>query len=195
VQLGVTNTLQTKRGEGVQQRTVDWLSVRTDVVLRSDDADPATIARYFDHRPEYSLGGDHFYGELLWAVTEATAVTAELTQSLETGDAVQWRLGLENQHDDVLTTFVNYREIDPIAARLLTYGAVMQLTTKYRVGASHIIDFDLGRSRAFNVSLERKVPRARFEVIFSYDELDNNTSIGLLFTPDGFTRSGGVLGR
>lgn len=195
VRLGVTNTLQTKRGKGAQQRSVDWLTVTTDVILRSEDANPAAVPRYFDHRPEYSLGGDHFYGELLWAVTEASAVTAELTQSLDTGNAVQWRIGLENRHDDVLTTFINYREIDPIAARLLTYGATMQLTTKYRVGLSHIIDIDLGRSRAFNVSLERKVPRASFEVIFSYDELDNNTSIGLLFSPEGFTRGGGVLGR
>lgn len=195
VRLGLTNTLQTKRGTGARQRSVDWLTVTTDLVLRSDDANPAAIPRYFDYRPEYALGGDHFYGELLWAVTEATAVTAELTQSLQTGDAVHWRLGLENRHDDVLTTFVNYREIDPIAARLLTYGATLQLTTKYRVGVNHVIDVELSRSRAFNVALERRAPRARFEVLFSYDELDNNTSIGILFTPDGFTRGSGILAR
>lgn len=196
LKFGMTQTLQTRRGKGLQQRTVDWLTVTTDVILRSDDAQTATaIPRYFDHRPEYALGGDHFYGELLWAVTEATAVTGELTQSLESGDAVQWRLGIENRHDDHLTTFVNYREIDVIAARLLTYGATLKLTTKYRVGVSHVIDFEAGQSRALNFSLERRIPRARVELVLSYDELENNTSLGILFTPDGFGSRGGILQR
>ncbi|MFI4859244.1 MAG: LPS-assembly protein LptD [Phycisphaerales bacterium JB063] len=198
IRIGAVNTLQTRRGREGRQRTVDWLKLRTDFVMRSNDADTDTvIPRFIDHRPEYSLGGDHFYGELLWAVTQSVAVTGEVTYNFEMGNVVQWRLGTEMRHDDHLSTFAHYREIDPIDARLLTYGFALDLTTKYRLVFSHTLDFGASQSRSINLALDRKLPRARLQFLVSYDEIDDDTTIGLVLIPDGFGSglgNGGVFG-
>jgi len=187
IRIGALNTLQTRRGREGRQRTVDWLKLRTDVVMRSNDADTATaIPRFFDHRPEYSLGGDHFYAELLWAATEAVAITGEVTHNFENGRVAQWRVGGEMRHDEHLSTFVHYREIDPIDAQLLTYGFALKLTTKYRFTFNHTLDFGQSQSRSINLSLDRQLPRAVLQFVVSYDEIDDDTTIGLVLTPSGF---------
>jgi len=198
IRIGAVNTLQTRRGGPGRERTVDWLKVRTDFIVRSNDADVATeIPRFFDHRPEYALGGDHFYAEMLWAATEALAVTGELTHSFEQGHVVQWRLGTEMRHDKHLSSFANYREIDSLDARLLSYGLSMQLSTKYRLTVFHVLDFGQNNSRSLNIALDRKIPRASLQLLLSYDEVDNQTSINLVLIPDGFGNGlgSGLLGR
>ncbi|XAM00568.1 LPS assembly protein LptD [Phycisphaeraceae bacterium D3-23] len=198
IRIGAVNTLQTRRGREGRQRTVDWLKLKTDFVMRSNDADTATvIPRFIDHRPEYSLGGDHFYAEMLWAVTQSVALTGEVTHSFERGNVVQWRLGTEMRHDEHLSTFAHYREIDPIDARLLTYGFALDLTTKYRLVFSHTLDFGASQSRSINLALDRKLPRARLQFVLSYDEIDDDTTIRLVLIPDGFGSglgNGGVFG-
>ena len=198
LRVGVLHTLQTRRGRHSRQRTVDWLKLRTDLVLRTDDADTATvIPRFFDHRPEFSLGGDHFYAELLWAVTEAIAVTGEVTHNFESGNVVQWRLGGEMRHTDHLSTYAHYREIDPLRSRLLTYGFSLKLTTKYQVIFSHILDFADAQSRDLRLTLDRRLPRARLQLDVAFNEIDDDTTFRLVLIPDGFGASpgsGGLLG-
>ena len=53
------NTLQTQRGGDDRWRSVDWIILDTNFVLRSDDADVTTILpRYFGYRPELIVGRD-----------------------------------------------------------------------------------------------------------------------------------------
>jgi len=196
--LGVVNTWHTRRGGSGRSRTVDWLRLRTDVVLASEDAaNPNTLGRYYDYRPEYTLGDDHFYTELMWAVTQASAITGELTHNFDQGSVVQWRLGIENEHTDRLTTYANYREIDVLDARLLSYGAALKLTTKYRVGVYHVIDVgDDSGSRTLNLTLDRSIPRATLGIVIGYDDIDGDASIGLVLTPQGGIDqlTGGLIG-
>ena len=190
IRLGVVNTLQTQRGGAGRTRTVDWLRLRTDIVLVQEDAaNPLAIGRYYDYRPEYTLGDDHFYSELMWAVTEATALTGELTHNFDQGGVVQWRLGIENQHTDRLTTAIHYREIDALNARLLSYGLDLLLTTKYRVGIYQVIDFGDGSSRTITLTLDRQLPRASIGLAIGYDDLDGEASLSITITPDGIRRA------
>jgi len=188
--IGMLNTWQTKRGGPGRERTVDWVTLRTDVVLATEDAaNPASIGRYYDYRPEYTLGDDHFYTELMWAVTEATAITGDLTHNFDQGSVVQWRLGVENQHTDRLSSFVAYREIDVLDARLLSYGADLQLTSKYRAGVFQVLDFGEGNSRTINLTLERRLPRATLGVVIGYDDIDGEATASIVLTPEGINRA------
>jgi len=187
--IGVVNTWQTNRGGPGRTRTVDWIQWRNDVVLVTEDsANPAAIGRYYDYRPEYTLGDDHFYSELMWAATEVTALTGELTHSFDEGSVVQWRLGIENRHTDALTTSINYREIDALNAKLLSYGAQLQLTTKYRVGLFQVLDFGEGTSRTLTLTLDRRMPRATLGVAIGYDDIDGAASLSIVLTPEGINR-------
>ena len=187
--VGVVNTWQTRRGGPGRSRSVDWIKLRTDVVLATEDSsNPSAIGRYYDYRPEYTLGDDHFYAELMWAATEATAVTGDLTHSFEEGSVVQWRLGIENQHTDRLSSFIHYREIDALDARLLSYGASLRLTAKYRVGIFQVLDFGEGNARTLNLSIDRRIPRANVGLVVGYDDIDGEASISIVITPDGSDR-------
>ena len=195
VRLGMTNTLQTRRGGPGRERSVDWIRLRTDFVFReTDDNDNApfrrgdeqlTIPRFFDYRPEYAVGGDHFYGELMWLVSDTLGVYGELTHSLELDEVVQWRLGATLQHTPRLGTFANYQEIDVLDSRLLTYGFNYELTTKYALTLAHRIDLSENESRRLSVILERRLPRWRVQVVASIDEIDDNYAIGILLRPEG----------
>ncbi|MEM6259698.1 MAG: LPS assembly protein LptD [Planctomycetota bacterium] len=187
--IGALQTWQTKRGGPGRERSVDWITLRTDLILATEDApNPASLGRYYDYRPEYTLGDDHFYTELMWAVTEATAITGDLTHNFDEGSVVQWRLAVENQHTDRLSSFIAYREIDVLDARLLSYGADLQLTKKYRAGVFQVLDFGEGNSRTINFTIDRRLPRASLGLVIGYDDIDGEASVSVVLTPEGINR-------
>ncbi len=186
VRLGVTNTWQTRRGGPGRQRSVDWITWRNDVVLRADDAEAAVeIPRHYDYRPEYSTGGDHYYTELLWMVTDTLGVAGQLTHSFEADSVAQWRVGAALDHTPRLSSFLAYEEIDVLSSRLLTYGFQYQLTMKYRVGFSQTLDFSQNNSRSIDLIVDRKLPRWTMRISVGYDEIDDESRVGVSFIPDG----------
>ncbi|MEM9348369.1 MAG: hypothetical protein AAGB26_17405, partial [Planctomycetota bacterium] len=187
--IGALQTWQTKRGGPGRERSIDWITLRTDIILATEDApNPASLGRFYDYRPEYTLGDDHFYTELMWAVTEATAITGDLTHNFDEGSAVQWRLAVENRHTDRLSSFIAYREIDVLDARLLSYGADLQLTKKYRAGVFQVLDFGEGNSRTINFTIDRRLPRASLGLVIGYDDIDGEASVSVVLTPEGIGR-------
>ena len=188
--IGALQTWQTKRGGLGRERSIDWITLRTDFIFATEDApNPASLGRYTDYRPEYTLGDDHFYSELMWAVTEATAITGDLTHNFDQGNVVQWRTAIENKHTDRLSSFMAYREIDVLDARLLSYGAELQLTSKYRAGVFQVIDFGEGNSRTVNFTLDRQLPRASLGIVIGYDDIDGEATASLVLTPAGINRA------
>lgn len=188
VRLGLRNTLQTQRGGQGRWRSVDWITLDTDLVLRSDDSDVnQNLARFYDYRPEYSTGGDHFYTQLMWMVSDTLGITGELTYNLEDDTTAQWRIGGTLQHSPRLTSFANYREIDVLGSRLLTYGFTYDLTTKYTVSFAHRLDFSENDSRNIDVWLERKLPRWRLRLVASFDEVDDEQTVGIVLVPQGLS--------
>ncbi len=186
LRLGVTQTFQTQRGGEGQWRSVDWVVLRNEVILRSDDADIATILpRYISYRPEYSRGGDQFRSEIMWMVTDALAMTGEVIRSLEDDEVEQWRLGLAMDHTPRLRSFVEYVELDAIQSRLLHYGFTYVLTTKYTFQWAHSFDVDEGSSRGFTATLERRLPQWRLRVFFEGNEVEDDYTVGLELIPEG----------
>lgn len=186
VKLGLVNTWQTRRGGPGRERTVDWVTLQTDLVFRSDDADVETdIARFFDTRPEYSVGGDHFYTELLWMVTDTLGVAGQLTHSFESDRVAQWRLGATLDHTPRLNSFLSYEEIDVLESELLTWGFGYQLTTKYRVGFQQTLDFSENESREIDLVVDRQLPRWTLRIKVGFDEIDDEQTIGFTLIPDG----------
>lgn len=186
VKLGLTNTWQTRRGGPGRQRTVDWVTLQTDLVLRSDDADTATdIARFYDYRPEYSVGGDHLYTELLWMVTDTLGVAGQLTHSFESDRVAQWRIGATLDHSPRLNSYLSYEEIDILESRLLTYGFGYQLTTKYRVGFQQTLDFAENDSRQIDMIIDRQLPRWTLRLRVGFDEIDGEQTVGITLIPQG----------
>ncbi|MEX1016094.1 MAG: LPS assembly protein LptD [Phycisphaeraceae bacterium] len=188
VRLGLRQTFQTQRGGPGRWRSVDWLTLQTDFVFRSRDGDRPRepIARYFDYRPEYALGGDHFYSRALWMVSDTLGVTGELTYDFQDNRVSQWRVGASLDHTPRLTSFVQYRDIQPIDSRLFSYGFTYQLTTKYTFSFAHRLDLRENESRNIDLWLERRLPRARLRILASFDQVDDEQVFGVVLAPEGF---------
>ena len=188
LRLGLTQTWQTKRGATDRQRTVDWLTLRTDLILRSEGDAETPIPRFDDFRPEFAVGGDHLYTELLWMVTDTLGVAGELTYSFDTDRAAQWRLGASLEHSPRLTTELGYEEIDVFNSRLLRLGADYILTRKYRIGISQTFDLGDTRNRNLAVRLDRRIPQWTLRLQADVNQLDDEQRIGITLIPNGTSR-------
>ncbi|MEX2545865.1 MAG: LPS assembly protein LptD [Phycisphaeraceae bacterium] len=184
---GFLNTLQTQRGGPGRWRSVDWLSLETDIILRGGERDgDARLPRFVEHRPEFSQGGTHFASRARWRVSEAVGFVGEATYSFEHDQVTDWVLGASLRHTPRLTSFVNYRDIRALDSRLLTYGGAYQLTSKYRISATHRWDLSADESRSISIELERRLPQWRVRLTASIDELEDEQVIGIVFIPEGF---------
>lgn len=205
--LGLRNTLQTQRGGPGRWRSVDWLVLDTDFVIAGDDtefdrdrqfpADAADLPHFFGHRPEWSSGGDHFYSRLMWMVSDNLAIASDLTYDLERGYLAQWRIGGTLQHTPAFSTFVDFAELNALNSRLLSYGFAYELTRKYTLSLAHTIDLEGNQGRSIAVTLVRKLPRWRLVFLLDHNELDDDTTVGVVLVPVGlgssrYTRPGGL---
>ena len=196
VAVGLRNTWQTQRGGPGRWRSVDWIVLNTQLILRSDDADVNTeIPRYFGYRPEYSQGGDHVYIDLMWAISDTLALAAETTYSIEDSNVPQWRLGISMQHTPRLTRLVDYLETDELGQRLLSYGFTYQLTTKYELGLQHLLDLVEGDTRDIEMTLTRRMSRWRLIMVARHDQVDDEQTIGVVLVPEGFGGGATNTGR
>ncbi len=195
--IGVRNTWQTRRGGPGRSRSVDWIVLDTDLILTDGEAVlTLPLARFFDYRPEFGLGGSHAHAELRWLVTDTLGLNGELTYLLEdepaSRDLAHWRVGATLQHTPNLTSFLNYQELDILDEQLLTYGFNYQLTRKYRIDFTHRLDFSRNESRRFSVGLTRQLPRWTMRIEATVDELDDDTTLGIVLRPDGIGGGRGV---
>ena len=190
IRLGLRNTLQTQRGGEGRWRDVDWLTIDTDMIFRSDDATvTAPIARYFSYRPEYSPGGDHFYSRVMWAVSDALAAAGEVTWDFENEQLAQWRAGVTYQFSPALSWFADYSRVDAIPSSLFSWGFTYEITVKYQLAFRHIIDMEENQMRGIEAVLVRKLPRWRLAVFFAVDDIDDDKTVGVVLIPDGVKSS------
>ena len=137
------------------------------------------------HRPEFSVGGDHFHSDLMWMISDVLAAVGELTYNLENRLVSHWRLGASVQQTPRLSFFTDYSEIDELSSRLLTYGLNYQLTSKYMIGYTHTLDLGGDESRNISLILERKLPRWNLQMIAQIDDLEDKTTFGVVLIPEG----------
>ena len=196
VRFGLNNTWQTRRGGPGRWRREDWIELQTDLVLRSEDGPrDSPLPRYFGYRPGLSVGGSHFYTELLWAVSDSLGMTGEFTYDFEHDQLAQWRIGATLDHTPALRSFVWFDEIRPLDTRLVTYGIGYDLTTKYNVRIRHQFDVGGEANRTFALTLERRLPSWRLQVRTIFDEVDDEQTVGLVLVPEGLGGDGFFPGQ
>ncbi len=149
------------------------------VILNSGDANLTTpIPRYYAYRPENSVFGDHVFASLKWLLSDHFSVVGETRYDLDNSDFVMGSIGTSLAHTPLLTTFVEYRYLQPSDNRLLEIGWQYDLSRKYRVNLRPQWDFEANDFRAVSIVLVRRFPE--FDLSFSLrrDEIANQTSFG-----------------
>lgn len=185
--VAVTNTFQTKRGRAGDRRSVDWIVTRSSFTWSSDEVDgESPFGRFFSYRPEHSNLGEYFRNETVWNVTDAVALTNDILIDTDEGRVASNAIGAEVAHGPFLTTFAEYRELDPLDAAFLRVGGRHELTTKYAVGLAGTYDFDDSRFQSVSAFVTRRFPQWTMDVAVDVDEITDSLGLSVSLRPVGF---------
>ena len=186
---GVRQRLQTRRGDPDNERTVDWM--RLDVLAGVFDANenyrPPADGRYFQSRPEYSLGSNFIYVDYTWHISDATTLLADLNYDIDDKTIGRASVGLNVERTPRLSYFVGLRTINELQSAVGTYALRYQISRKYSVSFVEQYDFDYDGGTNLNteVTIMRKFPRWYAGFTFGYDARYDDFTIMLNLWPQG----------
>lgn len=187
-QAGLRQRLQTKRGTGDEQHTVDWM--RLNVMAGFFDNAPGGIPSdgiYFTSRPEYGIHRNHVNTDYTWHISDSTTFLADSNYDLDDGEFGRVSAGLAVVRDPRLRYYAGVRHINDLDSTIGSFGARYRLSRKYTVSAFQQYDFEFngGRNMSTSVTLTRKLPRWYAATTFSYDERTGDVSVYLTLWPEG----------
>ncbi len=189
--VGIQQRLQTKRGTGEAEHTVDWM--RLDVIAGFYHVDdrglPASDGRFYLYRPEYSIGQDHLNAEYTWMVSDATTVLAEMNYDFDAGSIKNAATGLAVARSPRLRYYVGWRLLDDLESSVGTAGVFYRVNSKYSLSAFQQYDFmfDGGRNLGTSATITRKFPRWYASITASYAQrhFEDDVTVMLVFWPEG----------
>jgi len=183
---GVTQTWQTQRGGPGRWRNVDFLTLRTDYVSSTADADrESPIGRFFDYRPEYSFLGDFGVVDMTWQLTDAVALSAGTIYDFDDRQPARTTAGGLVQHSPDFASFAEVRYVNALDTTYLDFGVSYSLTRRYAITLGATYDTDEGDFQRVNSTVRRRGPEATFGVSLSYDNIADETGVGIVFEPQG----------
>lgn len=194
VRLGVDQRWQTERGGPGRWRSVDVATLRTDLVLASDDVDgESPYARFIEFRPEQSNLSDHFAAEGTWQLTEAVGVVGSTIYDLDFGQPTKTSIGGVIQHTPDFSTHAEMRYLNPEDATYYIVSAQYDATRKYTILGSATFDGDEATFQQIGFEVRRRFPNAVLGVSFTYNDIAAETSLGFYFQPVGLGGRGSRL--
>lgn len=184
VRTGVTNTFQTQRGGPGRYRSVDVLKVSTDFTFSTADRNQTSpFGHFFDYRPEYSVLGNYFTGDVAWQVTDAVGLSFNQIYDFTSNQPERTVAGGLIQHSPEFSTYAQVRYLNPLNATYVDFGASYQLTRVYSIGTA--VTYDTDQNEIQNVSgfVRRRMREATLGIRFSYNSITEESSVGVLFEP------------
>ena len=186
VRAGLTQTWQTQRGGPGRWRNVDFVTLRTDYISSTADADrESPIGRFFDYRQEYSLLGEFGLVEMTMQLTDAVALSSTMIYDFDIKQPAQTTAGGLFQHSPEFASFAEVRYINALDVTYLDFGVSYALTRRYNIAVGATYDTDEEDFQRVNTTIRRRGPEATLGVSFSYDNIADETGIGVVFEPQG----------
>ncbi len=192
---GLTQVFQTQRGGPGRWRSVDLLTLRTDIYVAAEEAErQSSIGRWIDFRPELSSPGDFFVADAALRMTDATSLTGAWVQDLEEGDTALTSVGLMIRQFPGFSTSVDLRRLGEQDSTYLLFGASYELTQTY--GLAFGTDYDLENSELQNTAIEirRRFATVMLGIGINRNEITGETSFGFSIQPFGARGSAGLSG-
>ncbi|MBN1972934.1 MAG: LPS-assembly protein LptD [Sedimentisphaerales bacterium] len=212
--VGITQKLQTKRGSGSQKRTVDWMSLDTDITWVNNSSDDSTGAdRYFWNNPYIPLineesilipqkdrRGSAVYGprhnyfstDFTWNLSDSTAFLSDMYYDLQDGVVQQVDYGFSHMRQPNLSYYVGSRYLKNIdngygehGSNAFIYALTYILDPRYSLVYAGQVDFDYGAAVRNDIALIRRYHRLFWAVTYSRDESLDRQSVGISLWPQG----------
>ncbi len=194
IRAGFRQTWQTKRGGPGRWRNVDVLTLRTDYVWSSGDADrESPIGRWFEDRPELSSAGEFLDAELLWQVSDPVGITARIVHDLENSHQTAYStLGVIVDHGYGFRSSFGQRFVNALDSTIVFGNLQYQLTDKYRASFGANYDTTLGDFERFNTTITRTYPNITVGLAYSFNNITDESSIGFVLSPRGIAGGFGL---
>ncbi|MFQ6048909.1 MAG: hypothetical protein ACE5K7_06060, partial [Phycisphaerae bacterium] len=160
VTVGLRQRWQTKRGGPGQWRTVDWITLDLELGLFNDaQSGERTHGEAFYSRPENSITRNFVNGNLIYRVSDSTALLYDFNWDLNDGQMDVQNISLAVERLPRLSYFVGWRTINETDSNLLGFGANYRISAKHTFAVREFFDIDAGRTHEFGITYLRKFPR------------------------------------
>jgi len=205
--VGISQRLQTKRGVGSKQRTVDWMRLDTDVTWVGDTDDPSASGpgpdRFIWNKPFIPLDKrrasnifgprrNYFGADYLWRISDTTAVLSDMNYDLQSNVVQQFNIGFSHLCWPNLSYYIGSRYLRRFnnglgekGSNMFTFAATYVLDPRYTLVFSQQFDFDYGASIRSDITLLRRYHRMYWGFTYSADESLDRQAILLSVWPQG----------
>jgi len=185
-QLGLRQRWQTKRGGPGQWRSVNWITWDVEAGFFNDATDRArTHGDTFLSRPETSLPANYINTNLIWRLSDSTALLYDANVDLNRGRTGTSNISFHVDRSPRLSYFFGHRYIGETSSNLLGFGANYKLTPKYSLAIREQYDLQRTRTLDFTITIIRKLPRWFVAITFDLDEAEQEEAVSLSLWPEG----------
>ncbi|MHC4617930.1 MAG: LPS assembly protein LptD, partial [Planctomycetota bacterium] len=217
--VGVSQRLQTKRGRGDKERTVEWMRLDTAVTWVSDSGDTSGGPDRFiwnkpfiplvdnfsrvvppqDRRNSEVFGPrrNYFSADYIWRMSDTTAVLSDMNFDMQSGVVQQFNIGFSHLRWPNLSYYIGSRYLRRVRNNLgekgsnaFTFAATYVLDPRYTVVFSQQFDFEYGASVRSDISLIRRYHRVYWGLTYSADESLDKHAIVFSIWPQGVPELG-----
>jgi len=195
VRLGLDQTWQTQRGGPGRWHNVDVFTLKTEVVLSSDDTpQKGPIGHWYEPRPELSWAGNFFSMEGTWQVTDTFGLVARDIYDFDDDRQALTGGGLLIRHSPDFSSYVDAHYVDSQDQTILGVGAQYQLTDKYLWSTGATFDAEREGFQGISMDLRRRFESITIGASISYDEISGTSSFGFSIQPTGARGGVGIGG-
>lgn len=189
VAVTLAQRLQTKRGQGENRRTIDWMRLAVTGAFFDGDGfdDPPSDGRYFFYRPEHSIARNAINYDYEWNISDSTSFLADGNYDTTRGQMTRYNFGLAVQRDPRLRYYLGIRSIEDLDSTIATFGAAYQINDKYSVSGflQYDTDYDNGEVLGSSFSLIRKFPRFYVGTTVVTDRRTGDLGLYVTVWPEG----------
>jgi hypothetical protein len=212
--VGISQRLQTKRGSGQKERTVDWMRLDMDVAWVNNSGDTSAGADQFiwnkpfiplvngfsdtiplqDRRGSAIFGPrrNYFEADYIWRITDTTAILSDMNYDMQSGVVQQYDVGLSRLRWPNLSYYIGSRYLRRIdnnygekGSNAVTFAFTYLLDPRYTLVYSGQFDFDYGATVRSDITLIRRYHRLYWSVTFSTDESLDRQAVVFSLWPQG----------
>jgi lipopolysaccharide export system protein LptA len=207
LQLALRQRWQTKRGGAGRWRSVDFLTLNleanffTNAPLDDQLAPVAFRGLYFNSLPEASVPRNSVNADLVWRMSDTTAVLADAQYSLDENILATASIGLAASRGDRLSYFVGVRYIDSgvfapqtaagtfdprdLHSVVATVAFNYELTPKYTLAGRQSFDFGERERVLTQYSLIRHFDRWYASITLRTDYIGEDSGVFFNVWPEG----------
>lgn len=218
VNAGISQRLQTKRGSGANERTVDWMRLDTDITWVSDSGDTSAgpdrfiwnkpfiplLNRFSTMVPQQDRRGGNILGpsrnsfcaDYIWRLSDTFAVLSDMNFDIQSGVVQQFDAGLSHMRWPNLSYYIGSRYLrrvevlDEKGSNAFVFAATYVIDPRYTLVFSQQFDFDYGANVRSDITLIRRYHRIYWGITYSMDESLDSHAIVFSLWPEGVPQLG-----